>query len=406
MSIQNEIHSRLWFRLAQRIHVAALVNSIWVLIQYVHRVLTVNREFFFYYPYATLWTHPRIKSRWYGKTVSPFNYSNYRLAKVTYHIQAAHTLDDGKQKIIEPNDHVLTLCLPFAATNKPSALIDAIPTTRDWLASSEVLAVTIGKHEKEMRNQFERYFGDELSTKLVEINLKRLVKGFSHQRRDDILQKCEAALGKISFVFLASSWDLKGVNLVVEAWRWADLGDAAELYIISPPPKLNPVEKLSRLPRNVTYISKSPIGPKAKKKILELCDVTIAITHVDGGANAWEGLEHGHAIITNNFHRASSLIYNNNGFSVDFPNAFYDVGRYGVEWNSISEYINLVEKMEQTGGYNDSLLELGTLMRRYVSDRTLLLHQRQRSFEICDHESLTRGNEEFSDLIKYLNQNM
>jgi len=404
MSIQNQIHSRLWVRLSQKFYFNTFINLFQIAIQYIYRYFSSDCEHSFYYPYVSLWTHPRIKTRWYGKNFSPFKYSNYRKAKIAYFIQHASLVEDGKKKIIEPNDHILALCLPFATSNRPSALINAVPAASEWLANSNVSAVTIGKYEHEMRNQFIHYFGDELSTKLVEINIKRLVRGFPAEYLCQVLRNIEFGYGKVSFVFLASSWELKGVDLVVEAWRWADLGDAAELFLISPQPKSDARRKLLKLPKNVIYMSETPVSQAKKEKVLAACDVTIAITHVDGGATAWEGLEYGHAIVTNNYHRASSLIYNNNGFSIDLPNAYYEMGRFGVEWDSIGEYMDLVGKMENDGAYDDPTFELGRILRSYANDRGLLKLHRQRSFEICEYESLTRGNEEFSDLIKKINR--
>ena len=134
--------------------------------------------------------------------------------------------------------------------------------------------------------------------------------------------------------------------------------------------------------------------------MLSAGDVSIFLTHIDGGANLTEGMEYGHAVIVNTSHRSKYIVNTENGLIVNFPHEFYKCGHYGVEYDSVEEYLDIVEQGKKAGNYDRSKIELQRAIVAYIENPELLLQHSQNTLKAVVEQNLERSNTVLLDIYK------
>ena len=389
MSIQVAVDRRPLRKLLLQVRADLVVDGYSIATQWLKRKWHAGEFPKVYYPYYRGNTHPYIRQRMYGRS-SPVRWCDYRNANLAHWLQFPKTRD-SKPFLVEPNDHILVLCNYFGAKDAREAL-RLIPQTAEFINSNRCKGILIGNDG--LRDQFAYYFGNLCADKLLQWPYMRTLPRY-HPATFVIPTRPEGPV----FLFLASGFALKGVDLVIDAWlhRSSQHGhliiachDVSEEYRIL-------INKVT----SITLMAEAPLGRTLKHHLLLNADVSVAFTHADGGANAWEGLEYGHAIITNTYHRSGSLTAADNGMVVTVPNQLYQLGRYGVEWNDSQEYMAIVHRDQAAGKYSTTVQELAGAFDAYLSNPILLAEHRKRSLEYSWQQSLWKSNERLYEL--YIN---
>jgi len=391
MSIQIAKSQKLHYKFLYKFKLAIFLNVVLFIPQFIRRVIYRNKRYKVFYPYYTSYTHPYIKERMYGKN-APVNWCTLNSANLIHSLQIPPANSNGKCLLIEPNDQILTLGGYFGALN-PKQCLEKIPEIKNLLSNDLLKGILIGNDG--LYDQFRYYFGDEYLRKLIIFPMMRCLPKYTV---DNFKKKILQNNKKCDFLFLASSFEIKAVKLVIDAWRMSPPINST-LYLVCNDIPVSYLDILSNI-KSVKVIKQIPVNPKVKKKLFEICSVSIAVTHIDGGGNAYEGIEYGHAIITNNFHRGRYLISNNNGIEVSFKNKFYEPGKYGISWNSFEEYLAIVNKDIEDGFYDNSVKDISEAINLLNSNREKLNLMRINSIEYAYKESIKESNKALRNIYK------
>jgi len=384
MSIQIAKFQKIHFKILYKFKVAFLLDFILFIPQLIKRILISDKEIKIYYPYYTSYTHPYIKERMYGK-FAPAKWSTINKANLIHALQIPPKNAHNKYLIIEPNDQILTLSGYFGAST-PKQCLEKIPEVKIFLSNELLKGIIIGNDG--LYDQFRYYFGDHYLNKLIIFPMMRCMPKYSIEYfKEKIVQEKDK---RCDFLFLASSYEIKAVKLVIDAWCMNPPINSTFYLVCNDIPKCI-LDSISNV-KSIKIISQIPVKSYLKKKLFEICSVTIALTHIDGGGNAYEGIEYGHAIITNNFHRGKYLIGNDNGIIVDFKNKYYEPGKYGIFWNSFEEYLKIVKKDINDGFYEKAIEEISNSINLLNSNRELLNSMRIKSIEYSYKESIEESN--------------
>lgn len=389
MSIQEIKNKKLIFRLIYKFKLISFFDKILHIRQFIFRGLFRNCHIDVFFPYYTSHTHPYIRERWY-KNNSPVIWSNYENADIIHVLSFPSRLVCNRPLFIEPNDQILTLCAYFGAKT-PSQCLDKIPEVKKFIAQDHFKGILVGNDG--LVDQFKYYFGDDLLHKLFIYPQMRCLPRYTSKT---LLKKLNNINTQINFLFLASSYSIKAVEIVIKAWK-IKIPQNSNLIIVCndiPDYMLTSVKNVS----SISIINKAPLNSDLKHKLLINSSVSISVTHIDGGANAWEGIEYGHAIITNDNHRGNYLIGNENGIIVPFKNNYYELGRYGIEWDSQDKYMEIVNTDLKNGLYDLSIKKLSDAMILLSDNRDILMKMRLNSIEYAWSQSVQNSNQKLLEI--------
>lgn len=341
-----------------------------------------------YYNLRSIYTHPYIRARMYGHC-APVHWANYDDAVVSHFLQKPERVE--KPYLVEPNDQILTLGVYFGAKT-PFEIIKRLDDIKALIASKNFKGILIG--DDGLADQFHYYFGSDLIHKLYKYPQMRCIPQVSSTE----LRSKQKNSG-LKFIFLASDSKLKATDLLIESWSQVQRLNGASLTIACSNLTSAEISKVKKIP-SISIVNEAPLSEKRKRHLLAMSDISICLTHVDGGANAFEGIEYGHAIITNTYQRSSYLTKNKNGVVVHFPNEFYRVGQYGVRFNSISDYLDNVALEVRQGKYDDSMQSLAQKIQMYVDYPAIVHEHSERSLELAHQESVQRSNEHLMKIYR------
>ena len=383
MSIQETKNKKFIYRLIYKLKLIGIIDKIFQYNQKLFRNKYKQNYLNIFFPYYTNHTHPYIRERWY-KNNSPVIWSTDKRADLIHVLSYPSQLLCNRPLIIEPNDQILTLCAYFGA-HTPSQCLEKISEVKKFIAQDRLKAILVGNDG--LIDQFKYYFGNDFLHKLIIYPQMRCLPRFTYKT---LSKKLENIDGGINFLFLASSYSIKAVEIVFNAWK-LKVPENSNLTIVCSDIPENTLTLIKEVP-SITIIEKAPLNSNLKHKLMDKTSVSISVSHVDGGANAWEGIEYGHAIITNDNHRGEYLVGNGNGIIVPFKNKFYDLGRYGIEWDSLEEYMNIVKKEFKNGQYEESINKLSDAFILLSSNQELLKKMRIRSIEYAWSQSVQNSN--------------
>lgn len=336
-----------------------------------------------YYHYYGRYTHPHIRQRMYGK-YAPVNWQNFESAQIAHFLQKPEST--SKPYLIEPNDHILTIGTMFG-TVKPSELIKRIPDILEIIASKNFKGFLLGPDG--LADQFQYYFGSEYANKLMFYPQARSIPkiGFNSLGLADL----KATNTAVKFICLAGNYQIKAVDILIDAWlSIAHLNDATLTIVCPniPEPMLKRLAKIA----SIKIIPIAPLKDQLKARLLSQADVSIGLTHTDGGVNMIEGMEYGHAVITNTNHRSTYFAKIKNAHVINFPHEYYKNGSYGVIYDSVSEYLSLVGEAKRTGEYEDSKQELAKAVTSYIENPELLREHSRSSRTAIEEQSVWKSN--------------
>ena len=387
MSIQLAKSSKILHKIQEKLKINRILNFLLTRVQKIYRSINYSMPKVYYYP-ITLDTHPYIKDRMYGLN-APLKWSNSKTAAIAHYLQFPESTHI--KYLVEPNDQILTLGVFFGAKT-PSQILKKVDDIQELIASRNFKGILIG--DDALHDQYLYYFGNSSIEKLYKFEQMRCLPKI----KASSLHSKKRAEG-INFLFLASDYRIKAVDILIDAWLSITHLNGSKLTIGCHNMPEYLATKLEKIP-SITLIKNAPLNKKIKDDLLRKSDVTFCLTHAVAFANAFEGLEYGHAIIVSSYHRSKYITKNQNGIVIDFPNEFYRPGEYGVRYDSINEYLDFVAHDQKNGLYDQSTLHLAQAIESYINDSSLLLNHSLKSLELAHIESVTKSNETLMKIYK------
>jgi glycosyltransferase involved in cell wall biosynthesis len=339
----------------------------------IENISLVTRQFFkrmftkkkikVFFRYYTKNTHPSFK-RFYESPPIPWaNGFRYDLA----HWINYPAWKNNSPYIIEINDHPLSaVSYKTRGLHEPLEILNHIADAYDVYADKNCLKILMSDNGFDsFDGLFRHYFGDEFVGKFTRVNSPGCIP-----KIDSITQECDLNLG---VACLASDFYLKGVDLVIDAWQSIQHRRGWKLYLACPN---IPSQVLSSIASDSSIIitDKAPLSEKEKNEILSICSVTLAPTHVHGGANIIEGMEFGHVIIHFETH---FNVFDDVGEKIDVPYHFYVPSSYGKDWKTFSEFRDILIADKKSGLFSQSTEDLAAALSRHMQNPSDLIKLRE-----------------------------
>jgi hypothetical protein len=307
-----------------------------------------------FFRYYTKNTHPSFKRFYENPPVPWANGLRYDLA----HWINYPAWKNNSPYIIEINDHPLSaVSYKTRGLHEPIEILNRIADARDVYADKNCVKIVMSDNGyKSFDTLFKYYFGNEFSSKITRVNSPGCIP-----KINSINLGAELKLG---VACLASDYELKGVDLVIDAWRSIEEKQGWKLYLACPN---IPIDVLSSIEseESIIVIDKAPLSEAEKKEILTKCSVTLAPTHVHGGANIIEGMEYGHAIIHFETHFD---VFDDVGEKILMPYHFYIPTRYGIDWKTFSEFRGILNADKKNGLFSKTTEALAEAISKNIQD--------------------------------------
>lgn len=383
MSIQIAKAQKTYNKILDKTRIGLAMDWLSLRAQKTVRHIKQNTQPAVYYHYYGRYTHPHIRQRMYGKH-APVSWQNFESAQIAHFLQKPEST--SKPYLIEPNDHILTIGTMFG-TVKPSELIKRIPDILEIISSHNFRGFLLGPDG--LADQFQYYFGSEYASKIMIYPQARSIPKIGFNALGPTELKVSSAA--VKFICLAGNYHIKAVDILIDAWlSIAHLNDA-RLTIVCPDIPEAMLKRLTHID-SINIIPIAPLKDQLKAHLLSEADVSIGLTHTDGGVNMIEGMEYGHAVITNTNHRSTYFTKIQNGHVINFPHEYYKNGRYGVMYDSLPEYLRLVDEAKHAGEYEDSKQELVKAIMSYIENPALLRQHSRNSCVAIEEQSVPKSN--------------
>lgn len=397
MSIQEGIHNGIAYKVCSKLKLTNLYDFFLIIFQFLSRKSTSlfnskkndTEVFFVYYNH---YTHPDIKKRYYGKK-APLYWNTLKKSEVVHCIQWCPPNFLGKKVILEPNDHTLVIGRSLGIS-EPHESVKRCNEISDYISSKSISRILIGNNE--LINHAKYYFSNSALKKFFiypEFSCVPRVNEYKLKEKNRFLSSNH----KIRFLSIASNFRKKAVGLLIEAFLESKvLGD---LTLVCHDIPDNIQRKIINSP-NIKLIEDIPLSKKKKDYLYLNSDVYINTTCIDGGAVAVNALEYGLPIITHTYHRGASYIKNKNGVLLSEPMKYYDPKSYGINWNSIPEFLDQVDLLVKKGGYVDVQKQLINALKYYENEPNNILNEGLKSLELAKQNSLEKSNSVLRNLYK------
>jgi hypothetical protein len=313
-----------------------------------------------FFRYRTEFTHPSFRRFYQNPPLRWANAHDYQLAHwINYPAWINH-----KPFIIEINDHPLSaVTYRNRGMIQPAEIINNIQDAKDVYMNDDCKKILVP--DNGIGSLFLTYFGDNFSEKITIVNCPGCIPKLSHPQKFNNVEYGVACL--------ASDFELKGVDLLLKAWFSITHKKGWKLYLACPniPRRvLIDIENDS----SIVLFNKAPLSESEKDKILQNCSITVAPTHIHGGANIIEGMEYGHAIVHFTTHSSSCDCV---GEKVEVPYHFYSPQYYGVRWETITDFKSFLKRDKQDGRFNSVVMDLANTLSSLINDPDKLISMRK-----------------------------
>jgi hypothetical protein len=291
-----------------------------------------------FFRYQTYRTHPGFAS-FYDHP--PVPWSNWSAADLMHWINYPKVIDN-RPFLVESNDHPLSAVGWKKRVSEPADVLGLIGSAQKVYEHRKCRAILIPCDG--FKNLFNYYFSEAVCEKLIEVP-----QVICNLHEIDWTTRSEMA---VAFCCLASDYSLKGVDLVLRAWLSIDKRNTSKLILACPniPPDIR--QKIIG-EKSIIFIEKAPLTLAEKDAIFRSSHISLAPTHVHGGANVVEGLEYGHVPIMFEYH---SKIFQDFGSTIPVPYYFYSTNCYGKRWKTFHEFLLCLSTDKQAGVF-DSVVE-------------------------------------------------
>lgn len=317
-----------------------------------------------FFRYQTYKTHPGFES--YYKN-PPVPWRNFYDADLLHWINYPKFIDN-RPFIVESNDHPLSAVSWKKKAFEPVEVLRYIDVAQKVYEHENCKAILIPCNG--FRDLFEYYLPSKISEKLIEVsplvcNLRKIDwNGRSNQ--------------PVMFSCLASDYYLKGVDLVLKAWFSSNKGSESKLILACPNIPLDMQTQIA-LDKTIVFIKKAPLTAEEKEIILRNTHVTLAPTHLHGGANVAEGLEYGHVPITFEYH---AKYFQEMGSIIEMPYHFYTPEYYGKSWKTLDDFLQQLAVDKAMGLFDSAVESLASKLSVMSNNSESVLQSAKKCYDI------------------------
>ncbi|MBX3721883.1 MAG: glycosyltransferase [Turneriella sp.] len=310
--------------------------------------------------------------RYYEIPASKFcNRTNARILHFVHHPKVT----DQRPFIIEPNDHPLAP----ACRVEPFENLARLEYVRDIYLQPNCKRILV--ESKGQEDLFRHYFPDpDITAKCEIIHLGTVPKLIDWPKKYDRIRN-----GNIRYLCLASDFDKKGVDVVLNAWCEYHTAENSDQLLLACP---NIPEHYQRLlaGKGVKWIREAPLTMGQKSHLHSMSDVAIAPLHTDGGANVIEAFEYGLPVVTMRCQRSESQNGNKNCIVIDVPFYFYDAQHYGIQWRTFQEFFLILQESKRLGEFDGVKNEFVNQFRAFKNNPRQIYDLGIRSYEYAAGE--------------------
>lgn len=292
-----------------------------------------------YYPEYAYMRHPRLRHVMYGSH-APLFWRSRQAANIYHFVNRPHFIPSKNKAgfLIEPNDHILSFCNTFRY-HKPCDAIRRASSILESLIDIGMKGLLVNT-KTGLFDQFNYYLPNHAKNLLIHYDDARCINMLTF----DQLKKKQIQVYDPNYqpkiVVLSAGWIIKHISSIVHAY--VARPRKAHLILCVPDLPLHLERVLQESDNKFTLIKSSPLPSAQKDFILRNSDISIALTSVDGGSNALEGIEYGHALITNHYHRSPQFASPNNALFCELGSNYYELGLWGEQWQNVSEFMESI----------------------------------------------------------------
>ena len=353
--------------ITQNIHTNKFVRKIKKATEMICRIGSGSRV---YFPYKNDLIHPAFDEL---KKYPPLKYVNKYDANLLHLVMGGSPEDLQKDHIIEIIDHAFSVIAIYEQfPREPIEYYKRQEKIREIYLSKKLKKLIF--ISKGQLNLFKYYFDDnEILNKAIVIPIP--------WRNNIELGRNETSKNKINFLFIASNYYMKGVEIVLNAWnkfiKLDNFKKYATLTLVSHDIPHNIEQNLDR---SVKLIKQIPLNIKLKNNLYKHSDVVLALTLTDG-LTAIEATSYCKPIVVFRTQHSKDFIDNDNGYEIDVPINVYDVDKYGIVWKTKKDFDLIVKRYLKDGLFNKTIEDLVNIFIKYTEDRELLKIQMQNAEE-------------------------
>jgi hypothetical protein len=337
-----------------------------------------------YFTYKSYLNHPAFSELLINP---PVFYSNKRNSKLLHLIQGGTEKDYTNNCIIEVIDHPLSVLAPFLAKDlNCKDYINNLELAEQIYASKnvkKVLLISFGQLEL-----FKSFFtNSEILNKIQVLPLPW---------KNNISCTDTDSDNNLSFLFIASDFLSKGVEIVLDAWLVFKMTNKnAQMDLVC---HNFPEEKLFKLHKSITLFRNVPLKRDLKDFLYSKADVVIATSLTDG-VTPIEATSYGKPIIVFRGQHSYDFINNSNGFCIDVPINYYDEG-YGSLWETDRSYFELVKHKYLNGDFDFSIIKLVDSFNFFLNNENLKLYKYNAIVKYKNSYQVINRNIELMEIYK------
>jgi glycosyltransferase involved in cell wall biosynthesis len=262
--------------------------------------------------------------------------------------------------LLECNDHPLSaVSYTKRGLHEPVEILERIDQAAAVYALPQCRSIAIPCEG--YRYLFEHYFGSIFNSKFIQLHIPGCITEDIHPIRSETA----------SFLCLASDYELKGVDLLIEAWLSIENKGSARLVIACPNV---PEDVVRKTESQIKFILKGPLSNVEKKSLLSGSNVSIGSMHVHGGGNIFEGMEYGHAVI---YFQTHSTFFREIGQEIPVPYYFYLPSHYGIHWKTFADFRAILRQDKRNRVFGNTIEQLAVAIKRYIEHPDLLYKDRR-----------------------------
>ena len=335
--------------------------------EYIYRWGQMFNPYKVYFPYKTDLIHPVFDEL---KNKPPIKYSNKKDAKLLHLVMGGSKKDLEQKHIVEIIDHAFSIIASYEVfPREPVEYYNRQEKIKELYLSDKLKKIIfISNGQREL---FKHYFPQK------EILEKSVVIPIPWQ--DNIAIGKKQKTESINFLFIASNYKTKGVNIVLKAWEKFKSIDTNNSILTLVSHDI-PIKVENELHESIKLVKQVPLSIELKNKLYKDSDVVLALTLTDG-ITAIEATSYGKPIITYRTQHSKNFIDNNNGVEINVPINVYDIDKYGIIWKTKKEFNDIVNEYISNGAFDDTIDKLVATFSQYSQNRKLLEKQTKNAVE-------------------------
>ena len=335
--------------------------------EYVYRKSQLFNPYRIYFPYKTDFIHPvfdELKSKF------PIKYTNKNDATLLHLVMGGSKKDVEQNHIVEIIDHTFSIIATYEIfPREPVEYYNRREKIKDLYLNDRLKKIIfISNGQKELTRS---YFPQK------EIFEKSVVIPIPWADNIEIGKKEKSY--SLNFLFIASNFKTKGVEIVLKAWENFKSKDTSKATLTIACHDM-PSDVEGKLGHNINLLKQAPLSSKHKNKLYKNADVVLALTLTDG-VTAIEATSYGKPIITYRTQHSNDFLDNDNGIEIDVPINVYDIDKYGIIWKRKKEFNEITKEYIANGTFNITIDELVKTFTKYTQDRELLHYQTLNAIE-------------------------